>query len=194
MTVASASAPAGLIAAAVATALIAGDLTRITASQGSELARLTVAVEHLPKGCRLAPILRPDASGRPRTDYPPLGPNPWLGNRLASMASIRHAVEGRPDSDLQGPALHEQLQKNLVAAYKANYVADDGGTVTIWAVQYDDPKLAMRPLIMTLEGQVERFVFGASAARITWSFGRTMKNAPVEACYKALREHVSALK
>ena len=163
-------------------------------AQDDELSRLTVPADRLPKGCRLAPPLRPDASGKPRTDYPPLGPNPWVGNRPPSMASIRQSVEGRPDSDLTGPALHKHMEQNLVAAYVAKYLAADGGTVTVWAVRYDDPKLAMRPLLKTLDGQVARIVFGSSAARISWSFGRSMKSNAAETCYRAIRDHVAALK
>ena len=163
-------------------------------AQDDELSRLTVPADRLPKGCRLAPPLRTDASGKPQTDYPPRGPNPWVGNRPPSMASIRYAVEGRGDSELQGPELYKQLEQNLVAAYEARYLAADGGTVRVSAVRYDDPKLAMRPLLKTLDGQVARIVFGSSAVRISWSFGSTMKSTAAEACYRAVSDHVAALK
>ena len=177
---------------AVITGLLA---VPIASPSDDELSRLTVPADRLPKGCRLAPLVRPDPSGKPRADFGPLGPNPWIGNRPASMATIRHAVEGRPDNDLQGPALYKQLEQNLVAAYEAKYLAEDGGTVTVWAVRYDDPKLAMTPLLKTaIQGDVARIVFGSSAARVSWSFGRTMRSAPVETCYRAVRDHISALK
>ena len=88
------------LVAAVITSLLAGP---ITSRQDDELSRLTVPAARLPKGCRLAPLVRPDASGKPRADFGPHGPDPWIGKRPASMATIRYAVEGRSDSELQGP-------------------------------------------------------------------------------------------
>ena len=70
-------------------ALVGTVLVPSTTHQDQELSRLTVPAERLPKGCRLAPPLQPEESGRPRTDYPPLGPNPWVGHSPGGQTCIR---------------------------------------------------------------------------------------------------------
>lgn len=131
-------------------AVLSGSMVTLTSSQ-LPLQSLTVPAERLPRECRLAPA-RKSASGQPQTiGYPNLTENPWVGTDRPKLRSIRQVVDGPPYWN--GPEEWSRLSDGVVEAYRAIYVvATDRVEVNVYAVRFDNPKLAARALLSKVAG------------------------------------------
>jgi hypothetical protein len=145
---------------------------------------LTVPARSLPAGCRLAP----DRGGGDPTFqmYPPLRQNPWVGTGLQA-ASIRGVVDGPPRDAVSGPAHLKALERGIVEAYRARYLAPDGSDIDVCAVQYNDPALTAAAPLNRLRNRPGRtIVLGATAVWVSPGRGGD--------CFRAVADYVALLK
>ena len=156
---------------------------------------LTVPVNRLPLGCRLAPVPT-SATGEPQiVAYPGLTENPWIG-RLSDIEKLRGASCANPSrarstSDSRSAILHSTCAQSRAGgggrgAYRALYVAANGMKVDVYAIQFTDPKLADKALLRSLQDGVRVVVRGTLVIRILGGVGGT--------CFQAVIDHMTSLK
>jgi hypothetical protein len=137
----------------------------------------------------LEPV-RKDANGKTTfVMYPgTIRENPWIGSQQPTVAIIRQTIEGQPRE-------YENLT-GAIAGYAAQYLADDGGKVWVYAVRFTDPSLTMLASAKRLNGETPRIVFGRVAANIGFSrpTTRVKGTAATDGCYEAVRKYVGTLK
>jgi hypothetical protein len=144
--------------------------------------------------------VRKDANGKTTfVMYPgTIRENPWIGSQQPTVAIIRQTIEGQPREyeNLTGPERLERGAIGAIAGYAAQYLADDGGKVWVYAVRFTDPSLTMLASAKRLNGETPRIVFGRVAANIGFSrpTTRVKGTAATDGCYEAVRKYVGTLK
>lgn len=181
-----------------AAALIVSTAAQSPQPADDGLARLTVPPSLLPKTCQLEPVIK-DANGKPTfAMYPGVHENPWIGSRQPTVAIIRKLIEGEPREyeNLTGVERLERGAIGTVDGYIASYVADDDGSVSVYAVRFADPTLTLRASAISLGGEVPRIIFGVTAVRVYYSRPTTRRKgtAATDACYEAVRKYIGTLK
>jgi len=155
------------------------------------MSALTVPNPALPEGCGLVPQ---DA----RSQFPA---NPWTGTDPKIVARVHQAIDAtrvRPLPDLppratqaNAPSDPGKWAANIVEAYRAAYVSTDGRQVEVFAVTFNDAKLATAPeslsaMLNPPRGLTARRVRGATVVRVS---------APEDAaCFSAVRAHIESLR
>ena len=153
------------------------------------LSTLTVPETALPKGCKLAS----DLPGAVRD-------NPWIGNNPYIVVSIRDNVDGPPPASVPpGPASVARTAEHVIEGYRADYVAADGGTITVWALRFVDEKWTVAAVMRRLTGEVPRIIIGPIAVRVVLFPPRVSKRptgsaaSSGQACYDAIRKYISSV-
>jgi len=141
-----------LIAAAVA-----GSVAAAGAQSEQDLDTLTVPPGRLSPGCRLkatAPktqvlVGAPGGVVVLSGESGPTSSNPWKGDDRRIAAAIRRLVDGSPPEpdgpplDAEGTAAFAlRWADNVVEAYGATYLSSDDSSINVYAVRFNDEKLA----------------------------------------------------
>jgi hypothetical protein len=128
----------------------------LTAPQTTvSLTSLTVPDNRLPTGCHLKPMTPPANSTTPDgtihiTAAPPMmyPSNPWSGTTTRLLVETRKRIDPPPSLYYDPPPakaneMESQWVEHVVEAYHAIYDSAGGWSVEVWAIKFDDPKLAL---------------------------------------------------
>ena len=112
-----------------------------TAQSVKSLKSLTVPASSLPQGCALERLPPTASPGDVRVVDVVTGAgfseNPWVGADRTLVAAIRKAIDGLP------PGIPEsKLAENVIEAYRAAYLSPEGARAEVYAVTFNDVKLA----------------------------------------------------
>lgn len=189
--------------------LAAGIATGSAQQSGPTLTSLTVPENNLPDGCRLRPYVPPTTSvvrdgktmvmSNPGTSFP-FPANPWSGADRKLVAAVHRAIDAtqaKPLPDVPLPEPHNaavselKWADNIIEAYHAAYASVDGGHAEVFAVTFNDVKLAttsesISAMLNPPGGITARIVRGATVVRVS---------APIATeCFRAVRAHMELLK
>jgi hypothetical protein len=180
----------------------------LVAGSGQTLSRLTVPAAELPNGCALnpsAPKSAPTASAGvtvthgaapQRFSFPT---NPWAGVDRKLVAAVHMEIDAtlepplpdRPPTTARESAASElKWADDILEAYHAAYTSPDGHQVEVFAVTFNDIKLATPPppdaMRLTRPGLTRRLVHGATVIRVS---------APIpNGCFEPVRAYIESLK
>jgi hypothetical protein len=112
-----------------------------------------------------------------------------LRRTIDSAGPVR-LPDAPPLGNRESAALYSAWADNVVEAYRATYMATDGGLVVVSAVRFDDATLAAadpsREPLGALRGAPLRIVHGATAILISGPQG--------SACFDAVSRYVQSLR
>jgi len=187
--------------------LVAGGAVAGFAQTGQSLSALTVPTVALPSGCALTPPQTPSPAAGARAGavvivssgsrFPS---NPWSGTDRKTVAAVHMAVDGareRPLPDVppttprDTAAAELKWAENILEAYHAAYTAVDGYQVEVFAVTFNDVKLATAPeplsaMLNPPRGPTTRIVRGTTAIRVSASTSTD--------CFGAVRRYIESLR
>jgi len=195
------------VAASTIALLITRGVVAGAVQTAQTLSALTVPAAVLPSGCALtppapgpAPITRGGVTSIRGTSPAPFPANPWSGTDRRLVTRVHTAIDGarqkplpdRPPTVSSDAAAAElKWAENILEAYHAAYTTVDGHQVEVFAVKFNDVKLATtpEPLSAVLDpprGPTQRIVRGATVARVS---------APTSTeCFGVVRTHIQSLK
>ncbi|HET9474981.1 MAG TPA: hypothetical protein VFO82_13870 [Steroidobacteraceae bacterium] len=123
--------------------------------------------------------------------------NPWIGTRHPTVALLREYIEGSR-GDYKGPEGLARLAKGTIDGYLARYRTRDGWAVQVYAVRFDDPTLTVRAAMKRLDADTwPRIILGRTAVSVAPPEAPARGRGPTaaaEACYRAVRAYIAALK
>jgi len=208
--------PLGLGASLFAIAILVTGGVVVGSSQSARtLEALTVPVTALPAGCALTkpvttagPIDVAGAGmvGTNARPWSPRLPNPWVGTDRAIVADVRQAIDPAPRGAPDGPvgpgsdvAFGSKWADDVVEAYHAAYTSAAPSDVEVFAVTFNDAKLAtaepLAEMRRPLSRLADRIVRGPTVIRVS-AYTPMEKAAPaaVTACFGAVRDYIDSLK
>jgi hypothetical protein len=186
--------------------LLAGGFVGAAPQSGVSLSALTVPTAGLPSGCALKPpppAPAPIARGGVTTIHGAVSlfpANPWSGTDRKIVAAVHMTIDappGRALPDALPVAPHDAAASelkwadNILEAYHAAYLSMDGLSVEVFAVTFNDVKLATTPesvsaMLNPPRGLTTRLVRGAIVVRVS---------APGSAqCFGTVRAYIESLK